>query len=201
MHLYLPRAVGGGGGRQAGADGRQPPEIGGRVLVVDDDAAVREITVQMLRQAGYGVVEAESGQAALDALGRGEIYDLVVIDVAMPGLSGIETIRRARERWPALRALYITGYADIAGAELQTGDDPMLKKPFRLTELTAAVRDAIKQPPPESAAGRRAAGQKADAVAAVAGAIWRELESKARVEDFSPPRQIGTMSGSGEMPC
>jgi PAS domain S-box-containing protein len=151
VHLYLPRAAG-----MAAADkpddGRQLPEIGGRVLVVDDDAAVREITVQMLRQAGYGVVEAESGQAALDALGRGEIYDLVVIDVAMPGLSGAETIRRARERWPALRTLYISGYAEIADAELQAGDDPMLKKPFRLTELTAAVRDAIKQPSPKIAA-------------------------------------------------
>jgi DNA-binding response OmpR family regulator len=106
----------------------------------------------MLRQSGYGVVEAESGQAALDALGRGEIYDLVVIDVAMPGLSGVDTVGRARERWPALRVLYISGYADIADAELQAGDDPMLKKPFRLTELTAAVRDAIKQPPAKNAA-------------------------------------------------
>ena len=151
VHLYLPRAAGVAAADKPD-DGRQLPEIGGRVLVVDDDAAVREITVQMLRQAGYGVVESENGQAALDALGRGEVYDLMVIDVAMPGLSGVETIRRARERWPALRVLYISGYADIADAELQAGDDPMLKKPFRLTELTAAVREAIKQPSPKGAA-------------------------------------------------
>ena len=151
VHLYLPRAAG-----VAAADKpddiRQLPETGGRVLVVDDDAAVREITVQMLRQAGYGVVEAENGQVALDALGRGEAYDLVVIDVAMPGLSGAETIRRARQLWPALRTLYVSGYSNVADAELQAGDDPMLKKPFRLTELTAAVREAIKQPPPAGAA-------------------------------------------------
>jgi len=152
VHLYLPRAAG------AAATGDQPagaapsPEIGGRILVVDDDAAVRDITVQMLRQAGYGVVEAEGGHAGLDALGRGEVYDLVVIDIAMPGLSGVETVRLARERWPALRVLYITGYAEIAGAELETGADPVLKKPFRLTELTAAVGDAIKRPPQASAA-------------------------------------------------
>ena len=146
VHLYLPRAVdAAAAGRDSSGGGLGEPEIGGRILVVDDDAAVREITVQMLRQAGFGVVEAESGQAALDALARGEVYDLLVIDVAMPGLTGVETVRRARERWPALRTLYITGYADIAGAELQTGTDPMLKKPFRLNELTAAVRGALKQ--------------------------------------------------------
>jgi FixJ family two-component response regulator len=74
------------------------------------------------------------------------------MDVAMPGLSGVETIRRARERWPALRALFISGYTDIASADLQTGDDPMLKKPFRFTDLTDAVRDAMKRVPTERAA-------------------------------------------------
>jgi PAS domain S-box-containing protein len=150
--LYLPRAAGVAGPDDHAAEGRQLSEIAGRVLVIDDDAAVREITVQMLRQAGYGVVDAESGQAALDALARGEIYDLVVIDVAMPGLSGIETIRRARERWPALCALYISGYTEVAGAEPQIGDDPMLQKPFRLSELTEAVRHAIKRVPGGGAA-------------------------------------------------
>ena len=96
-------------GDTTGARAGSSRNIGGRILVVDDDAAVREITVQMLRQAGFAVVEAESGQAALDALGRGRDLRSSVIDVAMPGLSGAETIRRARERWPALRTLYITG--------------------------------------------------------------------------------------------
>ena len=152
VHLYLPRAPAREATAEMGAGGWQASEIGGRILVVDDDAAVREITVQMLRQVGYGVVDAESGQAALDALARGEIYDLLVIDVAMPGLSGIETIRHARERWPALRALYISGYTEMAGAGPQIGDDPMLKKPFRLSELTEAVRSAIKRVPGDGAA-------------------------------------------------
>jgi CheY-like chemotaxis protein len=149
VHLYLPRAMETTAIAKDVADHRQQPEIGGRVLVVDDDPAVRETAAQMLRQAGYGVAEADGGQAALEALARGEIYDLMVVDIAMPGLSGIETIRRARGRWPALPALYISGYADIAGGEPQIGDDPMLKKPFRLSELTKAVRDAIKRFPTE----------------------------------------------------
>jgi len=151
VHLFLPRAME-APAVEEGADRQQPPDLGGRVLVVDDDDAVRDTTAQMLRQVGYGVTEAESGQSALDALGRGEIYDLMVIDIAMPGLSGIEAVRRARERWPALRTLYITGYADIAGDEPQIGDDPMLKKPFRLSQLTEAVRNAIKRVPGDDTA-------------------------------------------------
>ncbi len=70
----------------------------------------------MLRELGYGVTEADSGHAALDALERGEVYDLLLVDIAMPGLNGIETVKRARERFPGLRVLYVTGYADLAGA-------------------------------------------------------------------------------------
>jgi len=99
----------------------------------------------MLRQLGYGVVEADSGAAALDALSRGEVYDLVLIDLAMPGLNGIETVQRARERWPGLRVLYVTGYAEFAAPERRTADDPLIKKPFRLEELRAEVRRAIRK--------------------------------------------------------
>src|SRR4051812_9614636 len=90
-----------------------------------------------------GVTEAESGQAALHALSRGEAYDLMMSDVAMPGLNGIETVRRARERWPGLRALYVTGYVDRAGVAPQTGDDPLLKKPFKLVDLANSVHAAM----------------------------------------------------------
>ena len=124
-------------GKQAGP--------GGRILVVDDDPAVRAVTAEMLRQIGYGVAEAASGQTALDALARGEIYDLAIVDIAMPGLNGIETVRRARERWPGLRILYVTGYADAAPTGLQTDDDPLIRKPFRLSELTAEVNRALER--------------------------------------------------------
>jgi len=145
VHLYLPRADTEESDVHGRRGGTTAAEAGGRVLVVDDDPAVRDVTVQMLRQIGYGVTEADSGQAALDALGRGEVYDLLLIDVAMPGLSGIETVRRARQRWPGLRVLYVTGYADFAGAEQRTGDDPLIKKPFRLAELRSEVRRVLRK--------------------------------------------------------
>ena len=147
--LYLPKAT--PEARDIAGPGElSPPQPGGRILVVDDDPAVREITVQMLRQSGYGATEAESGQAALDALSRGELYDLIVVDIAMPGLNGIETVRRARERRPALRALHICGYADAAGMGLLTGEDLLLKKPFKLSQLAAAVRGALQSGPKDA---------------------------------------------------
>ena len=65
----------------------------------------------------------------------------------MPALDGIETVRRARERWPGLNVLYVTGFAEIGGAEWHTGDDPLIKKPFRLTDLMDAARLAIRRGP------------------------------------------------------
>ena len=70
----------------------------------------------------------------------------VVIGLAigvLPGLNGIETVRRARERWPGLRVLYVTGYASAAATGLETGDDPMIRKPFRLAEFTAEGPDVL----------------------------------------------------------
>jgi CheY-like chemotaxis protein len=147
VHLFLPRATASAGAAEASPGGAALGDTGGRVLVVDDDAGVRDVTVQMLRQSGYIVIEADSGQAAFEALGRGEVFDLVVIDIAMSGLSGIETIERARRRWPELRALYITGYAEAGEADLDTGGAPLLKKPFRLNELQHAVREALNRRP------------------------------------------------------
>ncbi|HEX3883941.1 MAG TPA: ATP-binding protein [Stellaceae bacterium] len=150
VHLYLPSAAAEAGhvedeGQRPGAE-----RISGRILVVDDNTLVREVTAQMLRELGYGVTEGDNGHAALDALSRGEAYDLLLIDVAMPGLNGVETVRRAREIVPGLRALYMTGYADLVGPEHHTGDDPLIKKPFRLAELAAEVQAAIRRLPPGS---------------------------------------------------
>jgi len=147
VYLYLPRGVSEAGKLDAGSDEATADQTVARILVVDDDPGVRDITVQMLRQLGYRVTEVESGQAALDAFSRGEAYDLMVIDVAMPGLNGIETVRRARHRWPGLRVLYITGYVDTAGVEPQTGDEPLVKKPFKLIDLKNGVHRAIHRAP------------------------------------------------------
>jgi CheY-like chemotaxis protein len=148
VHLYLPSAAAVTDPADGDRNRATVERAGGRLLVVDDNALVREVSAQMLRELGFGVAEAESGHAALDALARGETYDLWVIDIAMPGLNGIETVRRARETSPGLRVLYVTGYADLSAMEHSTGDDPLIKKPFRLAELAAEVRAAMRRPHP-----------------------------------------------------
>ena len=153
VHLFLPRAMPGAATLEPARAPAAAEADGGRVLVADDDPGVREITGQMLRQCGFAVTEAAGGQAALDALEQDEGYELIVIDLAMPGLSGTETVARARRRWPGLRVLYMTGYADAAYTDPDTGGDTLLKKPFRLHELQDAVRDALERRPgaaPES---------------------------------------------------
>lgn len=142
VHLYLPRTAAIEAAPEGMPDHVHDRHSKARILVVDDNDEVREVTEQMLREAGYAVTAAASGRDGLDALARGELFDLLVIDIAMPGLNGIETVRRARKQWPGLNVLYVTGYADLGG-DHQTGDDPRIKKPFRLAELDAAVRTAL----------------------------------------------------------
>ena len=139
VHLYLPTTV-----ATVAAEEQVPVRVWGEIaeahiLVVDDDADVRTVTEELLHQIGYEVVGLRSGQEALSVLARGELCDLLVIDIAMPGLDGIETVRLARAQRPELKVLYVTGYADLGGAR-QTEGDPRLQKPFRLAELAAAVR-------------------------------------------------------------
>ena len=86
-----------------------------KILLVDDDPAVRASLADMLSERGYDVAEATDGNDGLRALGR-EAFDLVVLDILMPGREGIETIREIRKKWAALPVLAISGAARMAGA-------------------------------------------------------------------------------------
>ena len=109
------------------------------ILVVDDDAAVRCVTVECLREAGYRVAEADSGSAALAFFKRDDTCDLVVMDHVMPGLSGKDTVRLARRARPELKVLFLSGYA----AWEEAGGDIWLQKPFKTQALAEAVTRAL----------------------------------------------------------
>jgi len=142
--VYLPRA------RRASAAPRdmhsRSVQVGGRatILVVDDDVDVREVTVSSLESFGYRMLAAENGPAALTVLARAEQVDLLLVDMAMPGMNGVELIRRARELHPGLRAMLITGYADIAAFSPAAGD-LVLQKPYRLERLAGIVAEALRR--------------------------------------------------------
>ncbi len=114
------------------------------ILIVDDDASQRQLLGGFVESLGLRVREAASGEAALESIDR-EPPDLVLLDVRLPGISGIDVLAAARKRHPALRILLITAHADLrqAVAALKSGADDYLAKPVDLDELRAAVLDAL----------------------------------------------------------
>ena len=107
----------------------------GVVLLVDDEPPVRAATGELLRDLGYQVVEAQSGREALDYLAD-NVADFLVTDHLMPGMTGSDLVRAVRERHPAMRALIVSGYAELDGI---SPDLPRLAKPFRQDELAASL--------------------------------------------------------------
>lgn len=112
-----------------------PAATAGSILLVDDEPAVRTATGEMLADLGYRVAQAQSGQEAIDYL-AGHDADILVTDHLMPGMTGTDLARTVRERWPRMRILIVSGYADLDGI---TPDLPRLAKPFRRDELAASM--------------------------------------------------------------
>jgi len=147
ISLFLPRLKIGvelpqeAGGEDDVARGRDET-----ILVCEDDADVRVFTVEVLRELGYRVVEAEDGPGALAMLAEPGVVDLLFTDVVLPsGMTGAELARRAREARPGLRVLFTTGYARDAivhEGRLDPGVD-LLTKPFAYADLAARVREML----------------------------------------------------------
>ena len=112
------------------------------ILLVDDDDAVREVTAAILEDLGYLVRTAENGQAALDELDRCSRLDLMMVDVAMPGMSGVDLTRAVQQRRPDMPVLLVTGYAD-SDAISTVGEDRIVLKPFRNEDLARKIRTAL----------------------------------------------------------
>ena len=119
-----------------------------RVFVVDDDAAVRESLGRALRLEGYDVELAADGAEALERLeSDGADVDLVVLDVLMPAVDGLEVCRRLRRNGSRLPVLMLTARDEVADrvAGLDAGADDYVVKPFALAELLARVRALLRR--------------------------------------------------------
>jgi CheY-like chemotaxis protein len=116
------------------------------LLVVEDDRRVLAATCDVLREIGHDPIACLSGDEAEAALVAHDDIALVVSDVLMPGLTGPQLLAKLREQRPDLKALFVTGYAGEAGEAGDFGDDPVVRKPFTIAILSAAIAAALDRP-------------------------------------------------------
>jgi PAS domain S-box-containing protein len=150
VKIYLPRAADDAVlARQESRDGSLP-RGSEKILLVEDDAIVRDTVAMQLGHLGYRVVSAANGSEALEALKREGGFDLLFTDVLMPGgLNGRQLADEARKLIPGLRVIFTSGYAENAvvhHGHLDQGVH-LLKKPFRRSDLAMKIRDALAQEP------------------------------------------------------
>ena len=118
-----------------------------KILVVDDERAVRESLQRALDLEGYEVELAADGEATLERLGAATQADAVILDVLMPGIDGLEVCRRLRAGGNAVPVLMLTARAEVDSrvAGLDAGADDYLAKPFALAELLARLRALLRR--------------------------------------------------------
>jgi PAS domain S-box-containing protein len=141
VRIYLPRAPrrsAGEGDAQQSRRNAGPPS---RILIVDDNSAVRTITATMVRTLGHEAVEAVGGQNGLDLLQRDRQFDLLIVDLAMPNMHGDEFAAKARDLILGVPILFVTGYAEPGWVKHRI--DGLLKKPFRVAQLAEKLRLAL----------------------------------------------------------
>ena len=114
------------------------------ILVVDDDEAVRTVTSEMLARLGFAVTAADGGEQALLELERGE-FQVVLLDYAMPSMSGMDVYRAMRERGVGARVIFMTGYSEEEFKDLfaEDPDVAVLAKPFPMQELKHSIEGAL----------------------------------------------------------
>ncbi|MGE3333121.1 MAG: ATP-binding protein [Rhodospirillaceae bacterium] len=145
LKIYLPRYFGPKEEQRDIAPAAAPNAKGETILVVEDEAAVRKLTVQSLVDLGYKVVEADGGEKALALLEAHPEVSLLFTDVVMPHMNGHQLAQEALKRKPGLKILYTTGYtrnAVVHNGVLDPGVK-LLHKPFTLEALAHAIRRAI----------------------------------------------------------
>jgi CheY-like chemotaxis protein len=167
--IYLPRLRAADG---TGLQARRSPATGANaggsetILLVEDDVALRNLALRVLRRAGYTVLEAQSSREAI-ALGASHPnrIDLLLTDVVMPDLNGRTVAERLTTHRPDLRVLYMSGYTDddVMRRGISAAQTQFMQKPFLPDELMRRVREALDANAPSMGAVRGADGQRLDA--------------------------------------
>jgi CheY-like chemotaxis protein len=146
IQIYLPRVdeaiemVEAAKPMDASLEGRE------KILVVEDDDAVRRMTLEFLKIRGYSLIEARSAADAIQLVGQREVaIDLVLTDVVMPGMKGRELVTRLAQLRPSLKVLYMSAYTedDAINIGIVSPGTAFIEKPFSPDQLAAKVRDVL----------------------------------------------------------
>src|SRR5512136_281369 len=121
-------------------------EAGIRVLVVDDDQAIREALSRTLERMGFAVLLAEDGQEGLDRLREGDVH-IILADLMMPKISGQELLRAAKVMAPDIEVIMITGHGTVEDAveAMKEGAYDFITKPFKRVQLEQTIRRAAEK--------------------------------------------------------
>jgi DNA-binding response OmpR family regulator len=116
-----------------------------RIMVVDDEATARVSLAEILRLEGYQVATAASGEEALSLLGKSDPFDLVVLDIKMPGMSGLEVTEAMQERYPGTVIILLTAFGKLETAieAIRKGASDYLLKPSSVPEILESVRKGL----------------------------------------------------------
>ncbi|MBN8521908.1 MAG: response regulator [Alphaproteobacteria bacterium] len=116
-----------------------------KILVAEDDPSMRQFIVSALERVGHRVTSAADGLEALQALEQSPDTHVLLADIVMPGMDGIELARQAGHRWPHLKIMFITGFAGVSMGDKpgETSPARILSKPFHLGDLVKQVDDLL----------------------------------------------------------
>lgn len=117
-----------------------------RILIVDDDQELRQSLQEILIEAGYSVAIARDGEEALECI-REENYDLLLLDMIMPGLSGMETLLILHRKYPQLKIIMVSAFSTVDNAveAMRHGATDFLTKPFKINDLLTTVRRVFEE--------------------------------------------------------
>lgn len=139
--IYLPRT-------EHQAEAARPPALEtlaarrARILLVDDDTDVRGVAAAIVAELGFEVAAADGGDKALELI-EAQPFHLLITDVAMPGMNGVQLARRARAVAPGMPILFASGYADLQTFGPELDSESLIKKPFRISEVAARIHQAL----------------------------------------------------------
>jgi PAS domain S-box-containing protein len=143
--LYLPRGRYHEDSDHEAAPSAETAKAGERILVVEDEPLVREVSTQILESLGYRVVAAGNATEAMAVVEGDMHFDMIVTDVGLPGVNGVQLVEMILQRRPGLKVVFVTGYgqnAIIDGANLPVGAG-LLNKPFNTSSLGAKVQEIL----------------------------------------------------------